>query len=358
MHEGKGQRKRKRNGINGTFDDGQEDSRKEVLRGVDELFASAREYASSARFRELMDFTGRFKQYAPYNAMLIYLQRPGARFVLSAGHWMRDYHRVVMTDRRPILILSPNGPLRCLFDVADTQVLPGAKDTFPPELLHPFEGDSGREVPPEWLADLKTCLSCLGICHGTMRTGESFAGKIEIGGSGDPAVKVPLDGERVLPWRPAYSIRVAEGSSATVQFASIVHDLGHLFCRHLPDAYGGKTRWRRISPDAAEFEAESVSWLVGKRLGVAPPSDRYLSEYLQDGREIPWETSVEEILKATTLVEHMLADRGEALAWFRQRCPAFREAWEKKSRERRKTHAPQGDSGTREKTGTLFDPPG
>lgn len=332
------------------FEEQNEEERKEVLRGVDELFASTREYASSKRFRELMEFTGRFKEYAPYNAMLIYLQRPGARFVLSPRGWMRGYHRVVMNDKRPILILSPNGPLRCLFDVADTQAMPGGQDSFPPELLHPFEGHSGRAVPKGLLENLRACLPCLGICHGTMCTGGSLAGKIEIGGPGDPIVKVPINGRSFIPWRPAYSIRVAEGESETVQFCAIVHELGHLFCRHLPDSYGGKTRVRHISGEAAEFEAESVSWLVARRLGVAPPSDRYLSEYLQDGREIPWETSVEEIMKAATLVERMLSNQGEALSFFRQRCPAFRQAMDKAAQEQRDANAKKKEAATNGQT--------
>src|SRR5574344_1940488 len=68
------------------------DKRENGLKGIDELFQSVQEFATSARFKELLDFTAHFKQYAPYNAMLIYIQRPGARFVLPPRWWER-YNR-------------------------------------------------------------------------------------------------------------------------------------------------------------------------------------------------------------------------------------------------------------------------
>lgn len=52
------------------------------LKGIDEQFQSVRAFATSERFGELLQFTAHFKQYAPYSAMLIYIQWPGARYVL------------------------------------------------------------------------------------------------------------------------------------------------------------------------------------------------------------------------------------------------------------------------------------
>lgn len=300
--------------------------RKERQRGVDELFASAKEYASSARFHELLEFAGRFKQFAPYNAMLIYLQCPGARFVLSPREWLKQYRRVVLKDKRPILVLMPNGPLRCLFDVSDTQLMPGiSSDPFPPELAQPFEGNFGQAVPEGMLKTLESRLADLGICHGTMRAGENLAGKIELGGEGDPDVLIPWGGDLPIRWRPAYSIRVSESASDTAKFCTILHELAHMLCRHLVDAYAGKWEVRRISEGAKEFEAESVAWLVARRQGVDSPSSRYLAEYVGTQGEIPDGTSVEEIMKAVSLIERMLASRAEALDFFCAHCPPFKQ---------------------------------
>lgn len=317
-----------RQDMNDRFEGGGAEGRKEVLRGVDELFAATKEYASSARFRELLEFAGRFRQFAPYNAMLIYLQRPGARFVLSPRDWLKKYNRVIRKDTRPILVLAPHGPRKCLYDVGDTLPQSGVLfDSFPSELSKPFENESTQPVPPGMLRIMVDRLACLGICYGTMQTGSGLAAKIEAGGAGDPDLHIEVSGGRTIRWQPVYSIRVAEGVSDTVKFCSIVHELGHLFCRHLKDGYAGRTPgFRDISHAASEFEAESVAWLVARRLGVESPSDRYLADYLEHNGEIPPETSVEEILRAAYRVEQILEKRSEALEYFCARCPAFKRA--------------------------------
>ena len=87
---------------------------------LDELFTLARKYNSSDAYLELMRFVGRFRFYSPFNAMLIYTQMPGARFVCTARRWRRDYHREIKIGARPIVILQPMGPILFVFDVSDT----------------------------------------------------------------------------------------------------------------------------------------------------------------------------------------------------------------------------------------------
>ena len=55
-----------------------EDAAKHAL---DELFNATYAYRSSKEFIDLMWFVSCFRFYSPYNAMLIRLQRQGARFV-------------------------------------------------------------------------------------------------------------------------------------------------------------------------------------------------------------------------------------------------------------------------------------
>src|SRR5260221_3339369 len=84
---------------------------------LDELFTLARKYNSSAAYFELMRFVGRFRFYSPFNAMLIYVQMPGALFVCTALRWRRDYHREITIGARPIAILQPRGPTLLVFAV-------------------------------------------------------------------------------------------------------------------------------------------------------------------------------------------------------------------------------------------------
>jgi hypothetical protein len=76
-------------------------------RALDELFSLARQYRSSKGYHELIDFVARFRFHAPFNAMLVYIQMPGARFVAPPHRWRRDYladqprlcHEICRADR-------------------------------------------------------------------------------------------------------------------------------------------------------------------------------------------------------------------------------------------------------------------
>ena len=112
----------------------------------------------------------------------------------------------------------------------------------------------------------------------------------------------------------------------SVRFSAILHELGHLFCRHLRSCYdhdwqGGV---RAISHAAQEFEAETVSWLVCRRLGVDNPSYQYLAHYFRQNNEIPREVSVDEILKATRLAEMVLEGVKVEDAWLYKKCAQFK----------------------------------
>jgi hypothetical protein len=122
---------------------------REAIRGaLDELFGNARQFNSSKAYLDLMQFIGRFRFYSPFNAMLIHIQMPGARFVATARRWRRDFHRQVMVGAQPVVILQPMGPVLFVFDVTDTEPLPGAPP-LPGWIDHPFEvrdGTIGTEL--------------------------------------------------------------------------------------------------------------------------------------------------------------------------------------------------------------------
>ena len=63
--------------------------------GLDELFNATYAYRNSKEFMKMMRFVSRFRFYSPYNALLIRLQRPGARFVATPTRWKRDFDHYV-----------------------------------------------------------------------------------------------------------------------------------------------------------------------------------------------------------------------------------------------------------------------
>jgi hypothetical protein len=90
-----------------------------------------------------MEFVGRFRLYSPFNAMLIYIQMPGARFVATPRRWMRDFYREIKAGARPIVILQPMGPVLFVFDISDTEQIPGTA-AVPEEALNPFAMGRGK----------------------------------------------------------------------------------------------------------------------------------------------------------------------------------------------------------------------
>ena len=299
-----------------------------LRKGIDELFATVRDYASSDKFKELLRFTAHFKKYAPYNAMLIHIQNPGARYVLPARSWQK-YNRTVINDRCPIIILWPFSPVYCVYDVGDTMVMPGRKDLFPKDLAKPYDGDPDKQVDESRFRKLIDSLKYWGIVYEEMKTAECYSGKLEIGRDNDPDIVFAYEDRCPKVWRPAYSIRVCTDANTTVKFATIVHELGHLFCGHLRNGYvenPSETASRNLSDEAKEFEAETVSWLVCRRLGIDNPSYKYLAYYFASKKTIPEGVSPDEILKATRLAEQVLDGWPLEGCYLYTKCARFKNA--------------------------------
>lgn len=93
------------------------------------------------------------------------------------------------------------------------------------------------------------------------------------------------------------------------KYATLVHELAHLYCGHLGTPNESWWPGRRGLSDAqVEFEAESVCYLVCERAGLRNPSGPYLSDYLQENDETP-AISMECVLKSAKLIEQMGRER-------------------------------------------------
>ena len=60
---------------------------------LDKLFDEVGTYRDSADYKELLTFIKRFRTMAPYNAMLLHIQNPGAVFAASAADWKHRFGR-------------------------------------------------------------------------------------------------------------------------------------------------------------------------------------------------------------------------------------------------------------------------
>ena len=73
-------------------------------------------------------------------------------------------------------------------------------------------------------------------------------------------------------------------------------------------------RRHKLSEEQEEFEAESVAWLVCKRLGIPTDSEYYLSHYCTKNGTIP-QVSPDAILRAADAIERLMSEDWKDNIW-------------------------------------------
>ena len=120
-----------------------------------------------------------------------------------------------------------------------------------------------------------------------------------------------LEGEPDAAGNPVFAkIVLNRNLSEEALFATLTHELGHLYCGHVgtPDP----KRWpdrTSLDRDSRELEAECVSYLVCGRLDIATNADKYLAGYLGENGAVP-NISIDRVFKAAQRIEAMLKRGG------------------------------------------------
>jgi hypothetical protein len=228
-----------------------------------DLLASSKLYHTTEDYQELTAFVSRLRNFAPFNAMLLQIQRPGLMYAASEYDWRTRFNRTLKEDARPLLILWPFGPVAFVYDKNDTE-----GDELPADVEHTFHATGPVEQTD--LSRHIRRLAARGIHVQALDFGEGKAGYIQ-------AVKRSTAKKE----RPDYQVRLNRNQAAAEQFTTLVHELGHLYLGHL-----GPDKYLKIDPRPAldhahkEVEAESLAYLVCKRRGVHSKSATYLAKYV------------------------------------------------------------------------------
>lgn len=274
---------------------------------INELFDSVRRYSTSEEFKELMDFCARFKHLAPYNAMLVNIQMPGVRYVLTSKEWSEKYHREVQINARPIMILIPFGPVQFVYDISQTKPGRGhmSKDEeLLQKLMRPYEPMGG--VAPTSFQNLVDSLSYDGIrTDFTMTAASSHAGYVCTKATREYLYYHYKKNTFRLEYEMPLLMSINKDASLEEKFCTICHELGHVLARHL---YVEPFDWepRRLSQYEEEFEAEAISWLVTQRFGITDSrSSEYLGQYYSQNKYIP-AISIGTVLSAVTEIERRI----------------------------------------------------
>ena len=209
------------------------------------------------------------------------------------------------------------GPVMFVFDVSETEAIPGAKKVkpLPPEIDKPFEVLNGKLLNKELELVIENAKRD-GIRITTTNDGSQSAGRIRWANKNPTLVsqKVLSGYEMRIPVYTSVTVKYellvnSNGQSSEAQYATIAHELAHLYCGHLggPDIKLWPNR-QNLAHITKEFEAESVSFLVCQRFGIQTTSPEYLSNFVRNHTEIP-QMSMESVMKAAGLIETMSRER-------------------------------------------------
>ena len=258
---------------------------------LDQLLSDSSLYTRSADYKELLEFVVRLRNFAPFNAMLLQVQKPGLTYAASARDWYERFRRRPKEGARPLLILWPFAPVALVYDVLDTEGkdLPQDVTCFPAqESINQARVNVFRELMG------RKCINCIPVDEG-----DAKAGAIRI-------LKRPAKPED----HTHYRMLLNRNHLPPVQFVTIAHELGHLFLGHLgPDKVLNVPARTTLGYVQRELQAESVSYLVCARNGVQSKSETYLSRFVSEDVSTD-KLDVYQIMRAAGRVEDLLGPRG------------------------------------------------
>lgn len=254
---------------------------------LDQLLADSRLFHKSDDYKKLLDFIVCMRNFAPFNAMLLQVQKPGLRYAASSWDWLERFGRTVKQDARPLLILWPFGPVALVYDVLDTEgrELPSHVFAFPAKGIMTKESIGGF-IPKIASKEIETVF---------FDAGDNKAGSIRRDKRGTKENE-----------KSHYLIKINQNHNPNIQFATLVHELGHLFLGHLGlDSVLKAPDRRNLGDKQVELEAESVSFLVCSRHGVENSSESYLSNYVSENPTVD-RLDIYQITRAAGHVESLL----------------------------------------------------
>ena len=269
---------------------------------LDQLLEDSRLYRTSKDYKDLLDFVVRLRNFAPFNAMLLQVQKPGLSYAASARDWRERFGRHPKEGARPLLILWPFGPVALVYDVQDTEGRPLPEDVSS-FVAHGHIDESALQA-------FQPLLERKNIGLAWVDAGDRSAGLIRV-------VRRPTNDKEATQYR----IHINRNHSAPVRFTTLAHELGHLALGHLGSDKKLRVPKRvALSHSQQELEAESVAFVVCSRNGVQPRSQTYLADFVTANTTIK-DLDVYQIMRAAGWVEGILGlaaharfDRPEAAA--------------------------------------------
>ena len=234
-------------------DPGQEPE--EVRSLLDQLIVDSRMYTRGESFKALLDFVVKLPNFAPFNAMLLQVQKPGLSYAASTYEWRELFGRKPKENARPLLILWPFGPIALVYDVCDTE-----GEDLPEDVMSFLARD--KSGGKNW-TEFETRLKRKGIRLQWFDGGDRKAGYIR---------RIDLEGR-------GYEIHMNRNHDDAVRFVTLAHELGHLCLGHLGPDKKLKVTKRAMLRDIQSRTIEARVGRVPASAGGITPESR--------SREVP-----------------------------------------------------------------------
>lgn len=250
---------------------------------IDELLRASILYRSSAKFAEALEFSAKFREYAPYNNMLVRIQNPSCSYYATALDWQRKFGRNIKEDAKPMLILAPMHPVMLVFDVDETEGKP-----LPAKLLE-FAQVTG-DFDAKWMDRLMENAQRMRIQVQRKPLAQLHGG---------------FATTRLRDSRFKMRVVVHAGLNEASAFGVLCHEIGHILLGHLGSDEDIWWPYRtNLTHSAIEIEAEAVSYMVSARLGLISSSAAYVASHARDGK-IPDSVSLDLIVKVAGKIHEM-----------------------------------------------------
>lgn len=259
--------------------------KREVDSSIDSLLRHGVAYRGTRDFQDMVSFMGGFRDYAPYNNMLVRVQNPSCSFYATETDWARRFERHLKEDARPMLILAPMHPVMLVYDLdqTDGKELPKELSRF----AH-FEGDSWN---PNWLHRTVENAKVRDRIRIDFKALSSTNAGFATLARGDADSKMRIAIHEKLDDRSRYGV--------------ICHELAHIYLGHLGT---DKDYWwpsrTGLNKRTVEIEAEAVAFIVTTHAGLTGSSAAYVSRYLPE-EKMPSSVSLNLIAKVAGRIEEM-----------------------------------------------------
>lgn len=227
---------------------------------VDQLISQTRLYSTQNTLKELLEFTARLRHMAPFNALLLHVQKPGLSYAMTQHDWWTRFGREPKTNARPLVILRSFGPVDFVYDIQDTEGKPV------PEAVYSFPAEG--KLPSSFMLKAESMLNQKALMLLWLDHGDLSAGYTR---------KLTSHGQQKYP--ETFEIGLNRNHAPEVQFVTLAHELAHIYLGHCGKDAQRKIVSRDPSHELCEVEAETCAYLVAKRSGIAPFSESYLSQY-------------------------------------------------------------------------------